>query len=175
MSWHANTAPADALLLALLAASIVTDLKSRKIYNAFTYPAMLAGLLLNLLNGGVEFLSAAAACALGIGVFYPFYRAGGMGMGDLKLMAAIGALKGTPFWGAAMVDSALAGGVLALAVTAYQGTTVKTLTRSVSYSWAAVTSLMTGRRPLMPRGPHPTMIPYGTAIGAGTMAAWFFH
>jgi len=162
------------LLLALVGVSAVTDLARRKIYNAFTYPAILAGLLLNLLCGGTEMASATGALVLGGAVFYPFYRAGGMGMGDLKLMAAIGALKGISFWAVAMMNSALAGGLLALGLTLYRGTTRETLLRAVSVPRLILASWRTKRRLAAPCGRSSATIPYGVAIGIGTVATLWF-
>lgn len=166
--------PADLILCALLVASSVTDLRERRIYNAFTYPAIVGGLVLSLIQGETVFLSAAAATVLGFVVFYPFYRAGGMGMGDLKLMAAIGALKGISFWAAAMVDSALAGGVMALAATVRRGTALETLARSLRVPWEMVRAAWTGERTRVPREGRVT-VPYGVAIAAGAAAAWILE
>ena len=75
-----------ALLLGLLVASAVTDWLHRKIYNAFTYPALIAGVLLQAAAGPSQLAGAVAASLLSAAIFYPLCRAGGMGLGDLKLM-----------------------------------------------------------------------------------------
>ena len=155
----------------------MTDIRERVILNALTYPAMLAGLVLSLLQGGTAFLTSAGGVLLGIGAFYPLFRAGGMGMGDLKLLAAIGALKGFPFLASAMVDTALAGGVLAIAVTSYRGTLRDTLRRSISILLRPVAPRTAGRRrPFSISGAaRGDAIPYGVAIAAGTFASWWWR
>ena len=86
---------ADVILVAVVAAAAVTDLKSGRIYNRLVYPAVVVGLLLALACGGwVELKDHALAAAIGFGVLFLCYAIGGMGGGDVKLMAAVGALGG---------------------------------------------------------------------------------
>jgi len=84
-----------ALLLTLACA--VTDWRRGKVYNALTYPAALLGLIASVFATPPGLLMSAAglgACLLGFGLLW---YAGGLGAGDVKLMAAVGALKGLPF------------------------------------------------------------------------------
>ena len=151
----------------------LTDLKRRLILNAFTYPAMLAGILLNLLNGWRPAASAAAGFAVGLSAFWPLYRAGGMGLGDLKLFAAIGSLKGVVFLCSAMVDSALAGGILALGVVIVRGNLSATLLRTARVPAMVASALFGARRSMAPPPDSADAVPYGVAICAGTLVAMF--
>jgi prepilin peptidase CpaA len=65
-------------------------------------------------------LHALAGAAAGFAVFLAFYLLGGMGGGDVKLMAGFGALLGTGRLIEAALWTAGVGGVLALAVVMYQ-------------------------------------------------------
>jgi len=159
-----------ALLLALLLASAVTDLLDRKIFNALTYPAVLAGLLLSAVAGFWPLAGGLAAIALTIAVFYPLCRSGGMGLGDLKLMAAVGALAGLEVWASSMVASALAGGVFALATTLRRGTTLATLRRAVQVPAVLGRALRRKGRARFARAGAGEAIPYGAAIAVGTCA-----
>src|SRR5438552_573810 len=106
----------DALLVAALAHAVFADLRRRRISNRITYPAMLAGMVLNAVLGGVPGLSDSALGLLaGLGLFLIPFALGAMGAGDVKLMAAIGAIKGPHFVLAVAVYASLAGGVLAVA------------------------------------------------------------
>src|SRR6476646_6105704 len=100
----ALTLASDVVLLAGLSWAVVTDVRSRRISNRLTYPLMALGLAANGLAGG---WGGARDSALG-------WLLGAIGAGDLKLLAAIGALKGPEFVLHAAVYTALAGGVLAL-------------------------------------------------------------
>jgi len=85
----------DVILVAVVITAAVTDLKSGRIYNRLVYPAVVVGLLLALVGGGWTGLKDhALAAAIGFGVLFLCYAVGGMGGGDVKLMAAVGALGG---------------------------------------------------------------------------------
>ena len=100
----------------------VSDLRTRRIPNLLTFGAALIGLVAQTLSGGMDgALSAAGGWLIGILLFLPFFALGGMGGGDVKLLAALGAWLGPQdtLWLAAY--SAIAGGVLGIIVAASQG------------------------------------------------------
>lgn len=162
------------LLVLVLVASAVTDLLDRKIYNAITYPAILVGLLLHAMAGWRPLADAAGGVALAVAVFYPLCRAGGMGLGDLKLMAVVGAMAGVAVVGASMVTSALLGGVFAMALTLRRGTAMATLRRAVRVPSVLAGSLRRKRPSRFAAPKRGDAIPYGVAIalGTGVVLAW---
>ncbi|HEY0075293.1 MAG TPA: A24 family peptidase [Abditibacteriaceae bacterium] len=93
----------NAVLIAVLIICFVTDWKKGKILNVVTFPAMLAGLLLNGLFGqstmgdGTGFLWALLGWAVGMGIQWVPFMLGFAKAGDVKLLAAVGALKGWSF------------------------------------------------------------------------------
>ncbi|RMG18891.1 MAG: prepilin peptidase [Deltaproteobacteria bacterium] len=124
-----------ALTAVALVVSVVTDLRSRRILNVVTVPAMGAGLILHLAFHGWD-----AAPGLGLKWSLIGLLAGGLplllfsafdprafGMGDVKLMAAVGALMGWPFVLRALVYTAVVGGVFALLVLLWKGKLTRTL------------------------------------------------
>jgi len=163
----------DLFFLAILAASAITDLRQRRILNALTYPAILAGLLLHLVEGADAFANAAFGAATAAAIMLPLCWVGGMGLGDLKLLAAVGALEGFRVGTAALVDSALAGGAIAIGVTAYRGTLGITMVRAFSVPLRLVRSARS-RRAFRAASPADT-IPYGVAIALGAAAAWWLR
>ncbi|GHH96690.1 A24 family peptidase [Neobacillus kokaensis] len=105
----------DGLLLAVLAISVYTDLKSRKIYNKLIYPVLILGFIFHLIQGGWEGLAFSIA-GFFMGAFIliiPFFL-GGIGAGDVKLLALVGALKGWVFVIYTGIYMSLIGGVIAL-------------------------------------------------------------
>lgn len=83
------------LLLTLICA--VTDWRHGKVYNALTFPAALIGLALSAVLNPSS-LSVSALGLLGCLFFFGIlWYVGGLGAGDVKLLAAVGALKGLPF------------------------------------------------------------------------------
>ncbi len=165
----------EALVLAVVVASAITDLTTRRILNAFTYPAVVAGLLLSVLHGWESFAGSAAACGISVVIYYPLCRSGGMGLGDLKLMAAIGALMGFAFWLRVQIASAFVGGGLAVAVAVYHGRLAATLKGSIAIMRAAAVALVGMRRFQLPRSTFRHAIPYGAAIAAGTLVVWWLE
>jgi prepilin peptidase CpaA len=68
------------------------DLWKFKVYNALTFPLFLTGLAYHGAAGGIHGLLGSLSGALfGFGVLIAMYAMGGMGAGDVKLMAAVGA------------------------------------------------------------------------------------
>src|SRR5690348_10413767 len=107
----------NAVLILVLLISVVTDLKSRKIYNKVIFPGLAAAFTIHLLLGGwIELGISVIGCLIGLGVLLIPYLLGGMGAGDVKLLALIGALKGTYFVINASFYMALIGAALALVV-----------------------------------------------------------
>jgi prepilin peptidase CpaA len=76
-------------------AATFDDLRRRAIANWINVAGLVAGLMYHAAVRGLAGLGwAAAGAALGFAVFLIFYCLGGMGAGDLKLMAAFGTLLG---------------------------------------------------------------------------------
>jgi prepilin peptidase CpaA len=139
---------------------MVTDWKWQRIPNQLTYPTMLVGLALGLVEGipGAPFgggaLDHLAGLVVAFLVCYPFYAAGGLKAGDAKMLMAIGALRGARFLLAAALYGALAGGVLALILIA-----LRRLAPPETEVRDPFWRLMKSR------------IPYGVALGAGALIA----
>jgi prepilin peptidase CpaA len=147
----------NVVLAALLIAIMYTDWRFLRIPNAFTYPAMLVGIVLGVLEGvpGNLFthglVDHVAALFLAFAIAYPFYAAGGLKAGDAKLLMAIGALRGINFLLYAAVYGALIGGVLAVGFILR-----RKLARPVA-----------GAAPNTLAGIMKSSIPYGVALGIG--------
>jgi len=114
----------------LLCASIgsVHDVRERRIPNAVTGPAILAGLMLHTISGGWAGLGDSALAGLiAGGIFLLFFLAGGMGAGDVKLMAAVGCFAGLAPLRMVVISTVIAGALFALAVGIYNGRLRETL------------------------------------------------
>ena len=83
---------ADMVLACITAISAATDLYCGKIFNMITLPGLCVGVVLAFLHGGAAGVLD-VLCAVGFTVVFliPFYRAGGLGAGDIKLLAAVSA------------------------------------------------------------------------------------
>ena len=112
------------IVLAVGAVSIalVTDLRSRRVPNWLTAGAFMTGLVVNLLVFGPQGgLSALGGGALGFALLIPFYLLRAVGAGDVKLLAAVGALLGPQNLLVAAFGGALVGGVMSLMILARRG------------------------------------------------------
>jgi leader peptidase (prepilin peptidase) / N-methyltransferase len=91
----ANFVVALVLLPALIAITGI-DLEHQLIPDAITLPGILAGLLLNLATGRISWVDSTVGILVGGGVFLAIIvgSRGGMGGGDLKLGAMLGAFLG---------------------------------------------------------------------------------
>jgi prepilin peptidase CpaA len=109
-----------ASLVALTAC--VTDVRTRRIPNLLTFGAAAAALVFHAVTGGGSGLGfSAAGWVVGAAVFLPFFLLGGMGAGDVKLMAALGAWLGPREALSIALYGTLAGGVLAVVFSMYTG------------------------------------------------------
>jgi prepilin peptidase CpaA len=127
--------------LAVGLVACVTDVQSRRIPNLLTFGAAAAAVIVHGLVEGVGGLGVSVGgWLLGVALFLPFFLLGGMGAGDVKLLAALGAWLGPrdTLWVA--IYTSMAGGVMAVAValgSGYLGTALRNVRNLVTY-WALV-------------------------------------
>jgi prepilin peptidase CpaA len=106
----------------VVAVATITDLCSRRIPNWLTLPFLAAGLAAgSVLDGWSGLARSAAGAGLAALILSAFCLLRGMGWGDLKLCAAVGAWIGPGQMGFALVATAIAGGLVAVAVLLWRG------------------------------------------------------
>ena len=106
----------------VLAVATFTDLRSRRIPNWLVLPFLVAGIAVSgWLHGWHGIGQSLAGVALGVLIFGFLFWMGGMGAGDVKLCAAIGAWIGPNQLFLALVLTGLAGGVMVLLWAAWGG------------------------------------------------------
>jgi prepilin peptidase CpaA len=108
------------IVLSLIACA--TDLRTQRIPNVLTFGGALAGLVAHIALHGVNGAQTAVGGWLtGLVTFLPFFALGGMGGGDVKLLAALGAWLGAYETLYLALYSGIAGGVLAVVVAFSRG------------------------------------------------------
>ena len=107
----------EMVLILVVAAAAYTDLRARRIPNVIPALGASLGLALHAWErGAAGAWTSLEGAMVGLGLFVVFYVAGGMGAGDVKLFAAVGALVGPQPLVLVFVFTGLLGGIAALAV-----------------------------------------------------------
>jgi prepilin peptidase CpaA len=164
-----------AVLILVLLLACITDIRSQKIPNWLTYPIILLAILVySAVHGLHGFLFSLEGLGLGFAVLIPIYAAGGMGAGDVKLMAAVGAVLGPLNVFYAFLSTAITGGVYAFVILLLRAGRMKDL---AVRSCAALKTLILVKDIELPRldsGAPRLKLYYGAAISLGTLAYIFF-
>lgn len=158
-------------LATMVIAAAVSDAATRRISNWITLPGALVGLALQSYYGGWRGAALSlAGTALGFAIFLALYLAGGMGAGDVKLFAAVGAFVGPQPLVLVFVFSGLLGGIAAVSLALAYGRLRQTLlhTGHILLSlgllrWQEV------RRSSALDAPGSLRLPYGAVIAGGTL------
>ncbi|MBN2474989.1 MAG: prepilin peptidase [Pirellulales bacterium] len=162
------------LYVALAAA---TDLRMRRIPNYLTVPAALAGLAYHTLAPtGWGLGTSAGGLAVGFALLLLPWLAGGGGMGDVKLLAALGAWLGTRWLLITFAVSACCAAAIALGVLVFAATQQGVADTSRRYLRARRPSgVPTGRGRGKSGGKRPArVLPFAVPVALSTYAvlAW---
>ena len=158
---------AFATIAAGMTAATVVDIRTRRIPNELT--AALAGIGLGLSAAGVSGISVWASMlgfVVGLALMMPGHLLGATGAGDVKLMAAVGAIVGPALVVTAFLFTAVAGGVLAVVVASRR--------RRLSATLAGTGRLVAGSaetRAQLRSAPATSRFAYGPAIAVGSILA----
>jgi prepilin peptidase CpaA len=171
--------PIDIALLLLVLGASIYDIRYRRIPNWMTVTGAVVGVLLNsfLQQQGSKLLGldglvfSLEGLVFGFVVYFVLYALRAMGAGDVKLMAAVGALVGPRNWFGIFLITALLGGVLALLVIFLRGRVKKTF-----WNLGYILGEMRHGRPayinreeLDVKNPKSFGLPHGAVIAVGTI------
>lgn len=163
----------EMMLLALLVAAAIYDVRYRRIPNWLTVSGVVVGFLINGLIGAPEggLLFALQGLAAGFGMYMVLYVLRAMGAGDVKLMAAVGTLVGYQRWFGIFFVTAIVGGIMALLLVTVRGRLTKTI-----WNVGFILSEMkhgrpayVGREELDVRSPRAVGLPHGAVIAVATV------
>lgn len=161
---------AHASVLAVGIIACVIDIRERRIPNWLTVGATVGGVVYQVMtNGPSGFMTAGAGWIAGVAIFFLPFALGGLGAGDVKLVAALGTWLGgmETVWLALYTGTA--GAVLALIAAAWSGYLKQALgnVRLLLTHWRVA-----GLRPLPELTIHDAAGPklaYAVAILAGAV------
>ena len=155
-----------AIAIGVLVATVV-DIRTRRIPNGLT--ATMAGIGVGLSAtgvSGVPLWGSMLGFVIGLALMMPGHVLGATGAGDVKLMAAVGAIVGPSVVVSAFLFTAIAGGVLAVAVAVRRRRLSSTLAgagRLIAEPGAA--------RQELKAAPAASRFAYGPAIAIGSVVA----
>lgn len=153
----------DIVLVGILVLSLYTDIRYMKILNVVTVPAIFSGIVYHTMtNGFLGFGIGLGGCFVGLALFFIPFIMGGIGAGDVKLMGAVGALKGPVFVLYAGLASAVAGGVIAVIVLIFRGRLIQVF-KNIVWGLAVNKTFFFSNGNFVGGN-----FPYGIAIVAGT-------
>lgn len=166
------------LLPVILIVASWIDIKQHRIPNMLTFSALVAGFSLQLLLQGWDGLTySLSGLAVGFLILMPFYLKGGMGAGDVKLMAAVGAFLGFENVLLAVGLSLFVGSIMGIFLLIILGgikaamqryfTTLKHLVYTSSIDLSYI--------PPPPDEAAAVKFPYASAICVGTIAAMWYQ
>ncbi|MGE4095365.1 MAG: prepilin peptidase [Candidatus Binatia bacterium] len=163
----------DSTLFLFVGLAVFFDIRERKIPNWLVLLALVAGFLINAVEGQFSFLKSLYGLGLGIGIFFIPFALGLLGAGDVKFLGAIGAILGASFIPRIAFYSVVAGGILALCSVVVNGFQFQNITTTIR----DIQLFIMSRGKIAPEtvqtrtGRGVNTIPYGVAIGLGTLLA----
>lgn len=163
----------DIVLVFILITCFITDLKHQRIYNKVIFPGLVLALALNVFNNGFTGLRFSfLGFMTGFGILLIPYLMGGIGAGDVKLLALIGTMKGSAFVFNTALYMALIGGGIAIAIIIYN----KQMMNIMKQVFLWVISLLSGLKCKLEISNSSLLkkYPYGIAIVGGAFICLFF-
>ncbi|NUQ64573.1 MAG: prepilin peptidase [Pirellulales bacterium] len=160
------------LVTVVLIVAAAIDGWKLKVPNWITFPMILSGWAASAAVFGWAGLAwSMVGTAVGLALLMPAYAIGGMGAGDVKLLAGVGAWVGAThtFW--AFLASAVLGGIIALAMVLYR----QKWRHHQAQFWAILTEILVIRDPnelsaiAAERKSTMLLLPYGIPIAIGTV------
>jgi len=161
----------QALLLLLVIPAGLFDSRQRRVPNWLAGAGILLGIALNaFLYENAGLWTSLKGLGLAFLIYFPLYLLRAMGAGDVKLMAAVGAIAGPANWLGIFVLTCLFGGVAAIVLVAAKDR----IRRTFENIWVILLSARLGQAPYTDnpqldvrsgqglRLPHAVVIAFGT-------------
>jgi prepilin peptidase CpaA len=174
----ATTWPIWLVSIVLIVAAVIDGWKL-KVPNWITFPLIISGWIYSAVAAGAHDMLwyeglgwSLFGTFVGLGLLLPAYAIGGMGAGDVKLLAGVGAWVHGRHTFYAFCISAVVGAVIAVGMMVYR----RALKKHLSQIWMIVGEITTIQSPTelatiaAERKSSMLLLPYGIPIAIGTIA-----
>ncbi len=170
-NWHVK------LVAAVMIWAAWIDGKELRVPNWLTFPMVLTGLIYGTCVGGWQGLGAALlGMVVGLITMLPIYAVGGMGAGDVKLMAGLGAWLGWNVAFNAFIWTVFTGAIMALIMVAYSGEWQKHFGQFLIIwnEWTTIRDPKKLSEIAAERKPRMYLLPYGIPMTVASIAYFFY-
>jgi prepilin peptidase CpaA len=160
--------------LIVVSMATVTDLRTRRVPNWLVFPFLMAGISVSgVLRGWQGIGQSFAGCGLGLLIYGILFWLGGMGAGDVKLCAAIGAWIGPGQLFMAIVLTGLAGGIMVLCWAIFGGFISELFHGARNVVLGLGNPTQGEESEYLLSNPLKRKMPYAPAIAIGTLISFF--
>ena len=170
-NWHVK------FVCVVLIVAAYIDGKELRVPNWITFPMVLSGLVFSTWMGGLEGFGAGLwGMTVGLLTLLPLYAVGGMGAGDVKLMAGIGAWLGAQVTWNAFLATVIVGAVMAVVMVVVR----RSWNKHYSNFLLIFTEFLTVKDPrklseiAAERKPQMLLLPYGIPICIGSIGYFLY-
>ena len=170
-NWHVK------LVCVVLIVAAWIDGKQLRVPNWITFPMVLSGIAFNTwCYGWVGLGDSLVGTAVGLACLLPLYAVGGMGAGDVKLMAGVGAWLGATVTFYAFCVSTVVGAVMAVGMVMYRKAFFKHYANllTILEEWMQVRDPRKLSQIAAERKPTMLLLPYGIPICIGSIGYFVY-
>ncbi len=170
-NWHVK------FVCIVLVVAAYIDGKELRVPNWITFPMVLSGLVYSTWIGGLEGLGGGLwGMTVGLLTLLPLYAVGGMGAGDVKLMAGIGAWLGAAVTWYAFVATVLVGAIMAVVMVLSRKAWDKHYGQflMIATEWMSVKNPKKLAEIAAERKPRMLLLPYGIPICIGSIGYFLY-
>jgi prepilin peptidase CpaA len=160
------------LVTVVLIVAAIIDGAILKVPNWLTFPFITSGWLYGLASGGFLGLGySLLGTFVGMMLLLVLRNMGGMGAGDVKLLAGVGAWLGTVITLYAFAATAIVGAVMAIAMIAWSGNWFKhyAMSMQILHEWTTIRKPGALAEIARERKPRMTLLPYGIPMAVGSI------
>jgi prepilin peptidase CpaA len=162
----------DIVLLLFVALSIYSDIKYRKVFNFSVLAVIILGLGLNFaVSGLIGIKESLIGFVVGFLVLFLVYLLGGMGAGDVKFLAGVGALKGANFVLYGTMYGAVIAGLITIIVLLLKKRLIHTV-KGVCHGVFCLLAFKTKESIQFDKA-ESIVLPYAALLAVGMLVRWF--